>query len=269
MRTTVVTGSAGGMGSAIRSYLEAKGEKVIGVDTRGAEVIADLSNREGRAAMIEEVGDLCGGIIDGVVAAAGVCHNVPGSLISSVNYFGAIATLEGLRPMLARGDAPRAVAVCSNSMVVVPVYRQLLDAYAAEEELAAREFSDVLRSEEEADEERGTGVYATSKYALARWLRAQAVKPEWIGSGISLNAIAPGVIDTQMAPPEDQEVILGLGDIYPVPAGRAGTPEEIANLVGFLLSEGTGFINGSVIYIDGGTEAAMFNTTSPLAREVI
>ncbi len=258
MRTTVVTGAAGGMGMAIRKYLEGNGERVIGVDVRDAEVIADLSSEEGRAAMIDEIGQLCGGKLDGVVAGAGVANraDIPGDLVTSVNYFGAVATLDGLRPMLAKGDAPRAVGIGSNSMSVVPVVQELLDLYLAGDEAAARELSNQFDRQDSA-------VYGTSKYGFARWIREQATKPEWMGSGIALNAIAPGVIDTPMNTEEGLKAVLALGESYPVPAGRPGTADEIAGLVGFLLSERAGFCCGTVIFIDGGTEAAVRYGDSP------
>lgn len=264
MRTYVVTGAAGGMGMAIREHLEAKGEKVIGVDMRDAEVIADLSTEDGRGAMIDEIGQLCGGKLDGVVAGAGVANraDIPGDLVTSVNYFGAVATLDGLRPMLAKGNAPRAVGIGSNSMSIVPVIQKLLDLYAAGDEAAARELSNQFGRED-------AGVYATSKFGFAQWVREQAIKPEWIGSGITLNAIAPGLIATPMNPEEAQAAVLALGDAYPIPAGRAGTPDEIAGLVGYLLSESAGYMCGAVIYIDGGTEPAVRRGDSPAPRAVV
>ena len=60
-RTTVVTGSASGMGAATRELLEADGQRVIGVDLRDAEVVADLATPEGRAAAVAEVTELAGG----------------------------------------------------------------------------------------------------------------------------------------------------------------------------------------------------------------
>src|SRR5690606_18906605 len=57
MRTIVVTGSASGMGAATRAALEADGDRVIGVDLRDAEVVADLSIAEGRRAAVEAVAE--------------------------------------------------------------------------------------------------------------------------------------------------------------------------------------------------------------------
>src|SRR5687767_6304082 len=114
MGTIVITGSAGGIGMATRARLERDGQKVIGVDVREAEVIADLSTAAGRDAMVAGVEKACGGVLDGVVAGAGISNeNAP--LMVAINYFGAIATLDGLRPLLAKGTNPSAVAISSNS----------------------------------------------------------------------------------------------------------------------------------------------------------
>ena len=93
-------GRRGGSASALRARLEGDGHAVIGVDVRDAEVVADLGTLEGRRAMVDQVTERSGGALHGVVAAAGVTHD-DGALVTSVNFFGALATLEGLRPLLA------------------------------------------------------------------------------------------------------------------------------------------------------------------------
>src|SRR5258706_15979558 len=112
MRTVCITGSAGGIGAATRERLEKEGARVMGVDVRDAEVIADLSTPTGREAMVAAVADLCGGALDGLVAAAGIMGDQP--LVVAINYFGAIATLEGLRPLLAPGADAAAGAISSK-----------------------------------------------------------------------------------------------------------------------------------------------------------
>jgi NAD(P)-dependent dehydrogenase (short-subunit alcohol dehydrogenase family) len=253
MGTIVITGSAGGIGSATRARLEADGAQVIGVDVRDAEVIADLSTPEGRAAMVESVTAACGGVLDGVVAAAGITGD-DGRLVTAIDYFGAVATLEGLRPLLAGRPAASAVAVSSNSTTTQPgVPVELVDACLAGDEAAALAIAG-----------HGISAYPASKLALARWVRRQAVGPDWIGAGIRLNAIAPGLIRTPMTA-EIEEMTLGLGDIYPVPIGRAGRAEEVAGLLAYLLSDDAGFFVGSVITMDGGTDAALRAEHWPVA----
>ena len=245
MTVVCVTGAAGGIGSATRARLEADGCTVIGVDVRDADVIADLGSPAGRAAMVEAVTDLSAGRLDGLVAGAGVTHD-DGRLVTAINYFGAIATLEGLRPLLAGRPGASAVAISSNSTTTQPgVPLEVVELCLAGDEAAALDGAG-----------HGVGAYAATKLALARWVRRQAVTDAWIGAGIRLNAVAPGLIATPMT--EDiEEMVLGLGDVFPIPARRAGTADEVAALLAFLLGPDAGFFCGSVVTMDGGTDAAL------------
>src|SRR5699024_1308750 len=109
--TYVVTGAASGIGAATVKQLKDAGHTVVGVDLQGTDIDADLSQTAGREAMLAAVTEKTGGKIDAILAVAGV--STPSPLSISVNYFGMIATLELLRPLLAESDAPRAAAVSS------------------------------------------------------------------------------------------------------------------------------------------------------------
>lgn len=251
MRTIAVTGSAGGIGGALRKRLEAQGDTVIGIDVRDAEVIADLASGDGRSAMVAAVTEHSGGALDGVVAAAGVTHD-DGALVTSINFFGAVATLEGLRPLLRAGGS--AVAVSSNSTTTQPgLLLEHVEACLGGDEAAARAVAG-----------HGVGAYGASKLALARWVRRHAITEEWIGAGIRLNAICPGFIDTPMTV-DSRDFILGLGDLYPIPIGRAGQATEVAGLLAYLLSADASFFCGSVITMDGGTDATLRTDDWPTA----
>ena len=247
MATIAITGSAGGIGAATRERLEQDGHTVVGVDVRDAEVEADLSSPEGRAAMVEGVTGAADGVLDGVVAAAGVLRP-DGATVVSVNHFGAVATLEGLRPLLERGSSPSAVAVSSNSTTTFPdLPVALAEACLVGDEAAAREAAAGVDP---------VAVYPATKLALARWVRRAAVSDAWAGSGIRLNAVAPGFIATPMTA-GTEDFVLGLGDVYPVPQRRAGQPPEVAALLAYLLSPEAAFFCGSVVFMDGGTDAAV------------
>ena len=246
MGTIVITGSAGGIGQATRERLARDGHDVIGVDLRDAEIIADLSTAEGRSTMIDAVAAASGGRIDGLVAGAGITGPDPATVVS-VNYFGAVATLAGLSPLLANGADPSAVAISSNSSTAMADLPQdLVDACVHDDESGAC----ALAGDEP------VVAYAASKLALARWVRRKAVGSDWAGSGIRLNAVAPGLIDTPMTAGM-LEFVLSLGDVYPIPQHRAGRPEEVASLLAFLLSPEAGYFCGSVVFMDGGSDAAL------------
>ncbi len=78
--------------------------------------------RAGRAPAIERVTELSGGALDGLVTLAGLAGlpERPASLLISVNYFGTVELLAGLRPLLANGTDPAAVAISSNSTTCQP-----------------------------------------------------------------------------------------------------------------------------------------------------
>jgi len=254
MGTYVVTGSASGMGAATKARLEADGHEVIGVDIRDANATFDLSTPDGRTNSIEAVFQYADGAIDGIVTFAGLAGTStrPGSMVASLNYFGTVALLEGLRPALeaARGKQPAAVAISSNSSTVQPgLPSTLLEACLAGDEDEARRLGDDL----------GAPVaYPSAKLAVARWVRRNAPKAEWAGVGIALNAIAPGYIETPMTAEIKKDDKIGpLLDQFPIPVGRPGRPEEIAALVAFLLGPDARFFCGSVVLADGGSEAVL------------
>jgi NAD(P)-dependent dehydrogenase (short-subunit alcohol dehydrogenase family) len=255
MGTIVITGSAGGIGLATRARLEAVGHRVIGVDVRDAEVIADLSTAAGRNAMVQGVTVASDGVLDGLVAGAGISSE-DSPLVISINYFGAIATLDGLRPLLAKGTNASAVAVSSNSTTATldGVVNDAVDACLDGDEERARSLVG-----------HGFFGYPTSKLALARWVRRQAPTEAWIGAGIRLNAIAPGPIATPMTEPI-RDFVLAMGDTYPVPIKRLGTADEVAAVLAFLLSPDAGYVVGSVVFVDGGGDAAARADDWPVGR---
>ena len=251
MGTYVVSGSASGMGLATAAWLRDAGHEVIGVDVRDAEVVADLSSHQERSEALAEIGSLCRGRLDGVALFAGLVGLTgrPSHLLASVNYFGSVELFEGLRPMLAAAGQSFALAACSNSMTCMPgISEDLVQALLSGDEAHAREVADLGPS---------VMAYPATKIALARWLRRNAPTPEWVGAGIRLNAIAPGVVETPMVAETRADPVLGdLIKDFKVPMDRGATATEVAELAGFMITKAT-FMVGSIVLVDGGTEAQL------------
>ena len=254
MRTIALTGATGNIGRAVRDRMEADGDRVIGVARHDAEVLADLSTAEGRLTMVDAMREASDGVLDGVVAGAGVMAGH--EALVQLNYFGAIATLRGLRPLLAAGSSPSAIAISSSSASAQPgIPEKLAELCLAEEEAAAIELaaSDPV------------GGYAAVKLAVSRWVRREATRPEWVGEGIRLNAVAAGLV---WPPTRDDELydIFKSGGAFWIPMGRAATPAEVADLIAYLLSPAAAYFCGANVVMDGGTEAAFRADDWPSVR---
>ena len=247
-----ISGSASGIGAATRAKLENNGNTVIGIDLRDAEVIADLSTPEGRDQAVAETLDRCDGALDGLVTAAGLGPPVRGNLIARVNYFGSQALLDGLRPALAAAGAAQVVQVGSNSSTTTPnLPSELIEAYLDGDE--ARAVAIVEAVGEPFD---GAVAYGGAKLAISRWCRRAAVTDAWVGSGITLNVIAPGPVQTPLFQQGKDDKDFGpLLEGFPIPTGEPATPELLADWIVFMLSPAARFACGSVVFVDGGADA--------------
>jgi len=248
MGTAVVTGSASGIGAAVRACLARDGDRVIGVDLHNAEVETDLATPAGRSRAVIAVRDACAGALDRLVLCAGLGVHVDDSArIASVNYFGAVDLLDGLQGCLAGRPGAAVAVVCSNSAQLGPfedhpVVHALLD-------------HDETRTHELLANENSYVAYAGSKHALARAVRRRA--RDWGRAGVRLNGIAPGPTRTPLIAGAARHPVWGpTVEALEIPLGRWAEPEEIAGIITFLLSSASACVHGSIWYADGGIDAA-------------
>jgi NAD(P)-dependent dehydrogenase (short-subunit alcohol dehydrogenase family) len=257
VKTYVVSGAASGIGAATASLLRDQGDRVITVDLRDADVIADLSTGAGRAGAVAGVQELTD-VVHGLVPCAGLggFTGVDSALVVSVNFFGAVGLVRGLQAQLAKAGGASVVLLASNSITGMPGWNAAVAGHCLrDDEPAARAAASEVDS---------VMVYPATKAALAWWARREGVTDPWIGQGIRLNSVAPGMVATPMTEQLRADPLLGpFADSYPTAVGRPGRPEEIAALIGFLLSDASSLMVGSVVYADGGTDAILH----PIAPE--
>ena len=105
---------------------------------------------------------------------------------------------------------------------------------------------------------RGQANYAAAKAGLQGFTKTLAIE---LGKfGITVNAVAPGFIQTEMTRATAERLGVSFEDFIAynakeIPVGRVGQPEDIAHLVSFFVSEGAGFVSGQVVYAAGGPRA--------------
>jgi NAD(P)-dependent dehydrogenase (short-subunit alcohol dehydrogenase family) len=242
------------MGYAAAQKLRAAGHAVIGVDLHDAQVVADLSTPGGRRAAAAEVLEASGHCLDGAVLAAGI-GPTPGvdrpRLIIETNYFGVVDCLTAWRSALAASGRAKVVVVSSNSATTVPMVprRAVRAVLVGDSDAAVRAVRPFRRAAP-------AMAYAASKIAVSRWVRRHAVTPEWAGNGIRLNALAPGAIMTpllqqQLSTPSEAKAIRA----FPVPVRGFGDPDHLAEWMVFMLSDAADFLCGSIVFVDGGSDA--------------
>lgn len=250
MPTTLVTGSASGIGAATALALQAAGHTVIGVDLRNADITGDLSTAAGRQAIVAQALERSGGTLDGLVLCAGLgAQTQPASLVTSVNYFGAVELLDGLLPALQKGTNPSAVVISSVASAMLPWDKNPLAAACEGGDEAT--VSAIVMGAGDAG---GNLAYAGSKNALTVAVRKRA--STWGQAGVRLNTVAPGATETPLLQAGLQDPRYGEAiKNFVAPIARRAEPREMASVVVFLMSEAASFVHGSQLYVDGGIDA--------------
>jgi NAD(P)-dependent dehydrogenase (short-subunit alcohol dehydrogenase family) len=168
MGTYAMTGGATGIGAAIKRSLRDDGHRVVVVDIKDADIVADLSSPEGREAAIRGIRDAAADGLDGFVPCAGVGANVPDPvLIANVNYYGTTELVEGVKDLVA-GKRGAMVLISSNS-APHPTNDEFVELLLAGKRAEALAVAETMETQP---------VYSGTKLAMARWMRRVAAEDQ-------------------------------------------------------------------------------------------
>ena len=235
----LVTGSARGIGAASAAALAADGWPVAlnyRSDADGAKAVAEAIGRDGGQAepIQADVRDP-----DAVSALFKEVEERLGPVLVLVNNAGVRA--DGLAPQLGDEDWERVLE--TNLSAAFRVTRRALRPMIRARFGRVINIASVVGPRANA----GQANYAASKAGLIGFTKTVAV--EVARRGVTVNAVAPGYVETQLT--DD----VGNGLVDAIPARRPGTAEEIASCVRFLASEDASYVTGTTLTVDGGLSA--------------
>jgi 3-oxoacyl-[acyl-carrier protein] reductase len=237
-RTALVTGASGAIGRACAVALATQGARVVvayGSDEQGAQETADLVKAAGAEPVVAQADLSDPGGPRALVAAAG-----DAGVDILVNHAG--LTRDGLVLRMRDEDFTGVLEV--NLVAAFRCTREALRG------MLRRRWGRVISVTSVVGlvGNSGQANYAASKAGLIGL--TMSVAREVAGRGITVNAVAPGYIPSRLTDAMSEEARQAtLGQI---PAGRLGTPEEVAAAVRFLAGEEAGYITGQVLAVDGG-----------------
>ena len=228
--TAIVTGAAGGLGGRIGERLAAAGHDLLLVDldpavegiaaASGARaVVADLTRAEGVQAVLEAAGEDVAVLVNN----AGITRDARALKMSEADFAAVIEI--------------NLVAAMRLTLALEPRYRDGAAVVNMSSRASLGNF--------------GQANYSASKSGLVGFGRALAQR--W-APRVRVNAVAPSLVDTPMTQAMPPDVLEKM--VARIPAGRIGTPDDVAGIVAFLASPEAGYITGQVLFACGGRSVA-------------
>lgn len=250
-KTIVVTGCSSGIGKEISRLVKKLGGDVLGVDVHKTEdhvdelYIADMSDRRTIKALVQALPTG----INGIANSAGLPPTAPANKVISVNLVGLKYFTELMIPKLANG-----ASIVNLASLAGFGWPNALPAIKASANLEFEDVDEFITRYEVGND--GGRSYFFSKEALIVWTMKN--RWTWRDRDIRMNSVSPGPVDTPIL----KDFIETLGERAEEDMAvmdRPGTPEDIAPVVMFLLSDMTHWIRGTNIPTDGGMSSHLFS----------
>ncbi len=247
-RTAIVTGAARGIGAATARRLAADGFAVAVLDL-------DEAACAGTVEAIRSAGGQAVGVAvdvaaaESVQAAVGRVADELGPPVVLVNNAG--ITRDNLLFKMTLDDW--------DSVIGVHLRGHFLMSRAAQKHMIEASWGRIVNlSSVSALGNRGQANYAAAKAGVQGFTKTLAIE---LGRfGVTVNAVAPGFIETDMTAATAERVGVGFEEFkaaaaQTIPVGRVGTPDDVANVVSFFVDERSSFVSGQVLYLAGGPRA--------------
>jgi NAD(P)-dependent dehydrogenase (short-subunit alcohol dehydrogenase family) len=237
-KVAIVTGAASGIGKATVELFRSEGATVVGADVGdGADVRADAGSEDAVRGLVDEVTQAHGGL-DIFFANAGISGGFATIAEQTEADWAEILRVNLIGPFLAIKYAGPSIAKRGGGSVICTASVAGLRSGA------------------------GGAAYSASKAGVINLVQTAA--QQLYGSGVRVNAICPGLIETGMTQPlyelaRSTGRVERLGELNPLQ--RGGEPQEIARAALFLASEEASYVNGTALVVDGG-----LSSSHPTAR---